>query len=317
MLNYKELQKRIKTPSSFFKPPLSIGLDIGSTYIKVIAIEKKGKVVTLRKFAAKAINPGNDTFKEVEEFAKSQGISGLSVNTSLSGPSLVMRYISLPRMNKDELKGALQFQAREIIPFPLEEMILDCAITQEETQDSKMQVAVAAVKKSAVEARVELLNKAGLAPNIIDIDCFCLANAFTFGRDPVNREQSANKPVTVGLLNIGYSVTNLVILENEALKFSRDIAFGSREHNLSNLIAEISSSVDYYENQIGSQIEKIYLSGGSCVIPGTFDFISRHLNIPLVNSDVFSGINIDPALDKDALTQKQGIFAVAMGLALR
>lgn len=317
MLKYQDILNRLKAPSLSLKSSLSIGIDIGSAYIKLITIEKKGKGVILKKFAAEAITPGADTLKALEEFVKSQGIAGSSVNTSLSGPSVVMRSIALPRMNKEELKSALQFQASEIIPFPLEEMALDCAITQEKTKDNKMQVAVVAVKKSAVEARVELLNKAGLLPNIIDIDCFCLVNAFTHRRDSDRQEPSVNKSDTVGLLNIGYAITNLAILENETLKFSRDIAFGSREHNLSNLVAEISSSVDYYENQIGLQIEKICLSGGACAIAGTLDFISRHLNLPVVNFDVFAGIDVDPALNNEELIQKQGCFAVAMGLALR
>lgn len=316
MLKYQDIFSRFKAPSFSLKSSMSIGIDIGSAYVKLIAIEKKAKIATLKKFATSALTFGAGTLNTLKEFVESQGISGHAVNTSLSGQSVVMRTIALPRMNKDELKGALQFQAKEIIPFPLEEMILDCAITQEKIKDNKMQVVVVAVKKSAVEARVELLGKLGLTPNIIDIDCFCLANAFTHRYD-LAQPASANKTETIGLLNVGFSVTNLVILENGAVKFSRDIAFGGQEQSLNSLVSEINSSVDYYENQIGLQIEKVCLSGGSGAIPAIHDFISSHLSLPLVNFDVLTGISVDPALNKDALTRAQGLFAVALGLALR
>lgn len=317
MLKYQDIFSRFKAPFFSLKSSSSIGIDIGSAYIKLIAIEKKAKIASLKKFAASALTFGAGSLNTLKEFVESQGISGHAVNTSLSGQSVVMRTIALPRMSREELKGALQFEAKEIIPFPLEEMILDCAITQGEIKDNKMRVAVAAVKKSAVEARVELLGKLGLTPNIIDIDCFCLANAFTHRYDLAQPQACVNKPETVGLLNVGFSVTNLVILENGAVRFSRDIAFGGQEQSLNSLVSEINSSVDYYENQIGLQIEKVCLSGGSGAVPAIHDFISSHLSLPLVNFDVLTGIAVDPALDKDALIRAQGLFAVALGLALR
>lgn len=317
MIKYRDILSRFKAPPFSLKSPLSIGLDIGSAHIKLIAIEKKGKGRIIKKFSSCALTPGVDALEALTAFVNSEGISGRPVNTSLSGQSVVMRSIALPRMNMEELKGALQFQARELIPFPLEETILDCAITQEKIKDNKMQVAVVAVRKAAVQARIQLLNKAGLTPDIIDIDCFCLANAFTHRYNPARTDGPGNKIETIGLLNIGSCVTNLVILENGAVKFSRDIAFGGGEPSLNNLVAEISSSIDYYENQIGLQIEKVCLSGGFCAVPATLDFISHHLNLPLVNFDLFTGVAIAPELNRDALVSGQGIFAVALGLALR
>lgn len=297
------------------KESLSIGLDIGSSHIKLVVLERKGKEKTLKKFSSAALAPG---IEALDTFVRAEGISGRPVNTSLSGQSVVMRFIDLPQMNKEELRSAIQFEAGELIPFPLEEMILDCAIIREKIKDKKMQVAVAAVKKSAVHERLELLEKVGLTPKIIDLDCFCLANAFTHAYDAANADgSSGGKVETIGLLNIGAQVTNLVILENGALKFSRDIAFGGRESTLGSLASEISSSVDYYENQIGLPIEKLYSSGGAGGLPGITDFISRHLNVRLCHFDVFSGIAIDSALNNEALKAAQGMFVVALGLALR
>lgn len=306
-----------KLKDRFTKEDYSVGLDIGSACIKLVVFERKEKVKILKKFSCAALPPGEDIAQSVDTFVKSEGISGRPVNISLSGQPVVMRYLSLPQMNKEELKGAMQFEAKELIPFPLEEMILDCAVTQEKIKDNKMQVVVAAVRKSAVQERMQLLEKVGLVPKIIDIDCFCLTNAFTYSYALAGQETGQSKGETVGLLNIGARLTNLIILENGALKFSRDIAYGAGESTLSNLSSEISSSIDYYENQIGLPIEKIYLSGGGSLLPNITDFISHHVGAPLVNFDVFTGITIDPALPTEELKARQPLFVVALGLALR
>ena len=81
-------------------------------------------------------------------------------------------------MSLSELKAAMQFEAREHIPLPLEEVILDCAILNEKIEENKMLIALAAIKKTVVQERIVLLERCGIRPKIIDVDCFCLVNAF-------------------------------------------------------------------------------------------------------------------------------------------
>jgi Tfp pilus assembly PilM family ATPase len=308
---------RFKKPRLSKKQSCSVGLDIGSTYVKLVELQINDGQIQLKRASYSAINPESDLAALLGVLLRSQGVNTQQVNTSLSGAAVVMRSITLPRMSPGELKGAVQFEAKRLIPFPLEEMVLDFAIIQEKAKDNKMQIVVAAAKKSLLQERIQLLEKAGLIPKIIDIDCFCLANAFTHSYALTGQETPQGRRETIGLLNIGARLTNLVVLENGSLKFSRDIGFGCQESALSSLIAEISSSIDYYENQIGLPIEKIYLSGGVCFMPSVREFVSSHLDAGLVNFDVFAGIAIDAQLGKEELTAKQGIFAVALGLALR
>ena len=85
----------------------------------------------------------------------------------------------------------------------------------------------------------------------------------------------------------------MVILDGADLKFSRDILAGSRESDLNSLSSEINSSIDYYENQNGRQIEKIFLSGGAVYSSAVMDFLTHQLNLPFEAFNVFSGLNID------------------------
>lgn len=308
------LLSRIKIPSFGQRQFSSIGLDIGVSFIKMLELEKKGSERTLKRFAAFELTPGGSLGEAIENFSRSQGFTGRQVNISLSGQSLVMRYISWPKMTLNELKSGMQFEAKGHIPFPLDEMVMDCAIVKEDMENNKMLVALAAVKKIAVQERLDMLQKAGLTSKIIDIDCFSLANAFihtSYARD------AAATPQAIALLNIGAHCTNMVIIQEGILRFSRDISFGGSQATLSSLCSEVTSSIDYYENQNGRPIEKIYLSGGAAGSTDISGFLNHQLGIAIADLDVFSGINFGEGVDKEGFKKQENSFVVALGLALR
>ena len=294
------------------KESLSVGLDIGSSSLKLVAIRKKGKDNLIKKIAFQPFEPASDAAEMISDFVKSQGLSDIPVNVSLSGQPVITRYLSWPKMSLNELKSAMRFEAREHIPLPLEEVVLDCAILNEKTEENKMLIALAAIKKTVVQERIALLERCGIIPKIIDVDCFCLEIAF-------NRSQGleTKSRVNSAVLDIGLRYTNMVVIDGADLKFSRDILAGSQESDLNSLSSEINSSIDYYENQNGRQIEKIFLSGGAVYSPAVMDFLKHQLNLPFEAFNVFSGLNIDPCLEQNSLLSKPSLFAIALGLALR
>lgn len=294
------------------KESISVGLDIGSSSLKLVAIRKKGKDNLIKKIAFQPFDPAGGSAEMIGSFVKSQGLLNIPVNVSLSGQPVITRYLSWPKMSLNELKAAMRFEAREHIPLPLEEVVLDCAILNEKIEENKMLIALAAIKKTVVQERISLLERCGISPKIIDVDCFCLVNAF-------NRSQGleTKSRVNSAVLDIGLRYTNMVILDGADLKFSRDILAGSQESDLNSLSSEINSSIDYYENQNGRQIEKIFLSGGAVYSPAVMDFLKHQLNLPFEAFNVFSGLNIDSSLEQNSLLSKPSLFAIALGLALR
>ena len=217
---------KFRLPNFLVKHEPAIGLDIGTSLIKMVELEKKGNVLRLKKFALSPLAAGENSALWLKEFVKLNIPPGRPVNISLAGQAVIIRYITWPKMTLNELKSALQFEAREYLPFPLEEMILDCAIVKDNIENNKMLIALAAIKKKAVEERLNLLEQAGLIAQTIDVDCFCLANAFN---NSYSAPSSPLKPETIALLNVGAHSTNMVILQDGLLRFSRDIAFGGLE----------------------------------------------------------------------------------------
>ncbi|HBU08848.1 MAG TPA: hypothetical protein DEA99_06670 [Candidatus Omnitrophica bacterium] len=306
--------KKIKIPDFLLKQEPSIGLDIGSSSLKLIVLEKRGKEKILKSFFYSELTPGSPIGNSFSNFLKSKKLEGRRVNISVSGQSVVTRYLSWPKMTLAELKNTMQFEAKEYIPFPLEEVVLDCAIIKDNFESDKMLVVLAAIKKTILQERLGLLEKEGLVPKLIDVDCFCLANIFNkscFALDASVREK------TIALLNIGAQTTNMAIIDSGALRFSRDISFGVKGLALAGLSAEITTSIDYYENQNGRPVEKLLVSGGGSYSQDTLNFLNHQLNLPVDSFDTLSGVAVDQNLNLEEFKPKKNLFTVALGLALR
>ena len=306
--------KKIKIPDFLLKQEPSIGLDIGSFSLKLIVLEKRGKEKILKSFFYSELTPGSPIGNSFSNFLKSKKLEGRRVNISVSGQSVVTRYLSWPKMTLAELKNTMQFEAKEYIPFPLEEVVLDCAIIKDNFESDKMLVVLAAIKKTILQERLGLLEKEGLVPKLIDVDCFCLANIFNkscFALGASVREK------TIALLNIGAQTTNMAIIDSGALRFSRDISFGVKGLALAGLSAEITTSIDYYENQNGRPVEKLLVSGGGSYSQDTLNFLNHQLNLPVDSFDTLSGVAVDQNLNLEEFKPKKNLFTVALGLALR
>ncbi|KPK96929.1 MAG: hypothetical protein AMJ95_11680 [Omnitrophica WOR_2 bacterium SM23_72] len=227
--------------------------------------------------------------------------------------------------------------------------MLDGYILKEFVKDNKMLVLIAAVKKDLIQQRLKLLEEAGLKANIIDIDSVALVNAFNhnYAQDEFVKDK------TIGLLNIGATLSSLNILENNVPRLSRDIqiagnnftqkvveAFGidfktaeelklkpddekknrvasSIEAVLAHLAGEVRVSFDYYESQSAASVSRIFLSGGGSQFIGLKDKLSDLLGIEVQYWDPLKHITISPDMDSQKASSLSTQMAVAVGLALR
>ena len=201
--------------NKFSKERLSLGLDIGTQAVKFVKLKFFKEGVELCGFALEPA-PANSK-PDINRMLQSQNIKG--VNISVSGPAAIIRYVNFPKMNNDELKQALRFEAQKHIPFSMDEVNLDSYILKEDLPDNKMFVLLAAAKKESINQRMKIIQEAGLKVNVIDVDSVALINAFNFNYPQDNLTERK----AVALLNIGALMSNLNILENNIPRLSRDI----------------------------------------------------------------------------------------------
>jgi len=328
------------------KDKFTLGVDLGSQFVKVVKLKTNKAGFQLESFALE--DALLDPLELLRKIRQNYGVD--NINISFSGSSTVLRYVNFLRMNTDELRQAMKFEAQKHIPFTLAEVNLDAAILKDDLPDNKMLVLLAAIKKDAVLQRIKSVEGSGLKVNLIDIDSIALINAFNFNHAKLEPQETK----TIGLLNIGASLTNINIVDNRIPRLSRDIHIGGKnfteklmdifsldfkaaealkmnpaldkdkqnkirasvESVLSNLAAEIRTSFDYYESQNTSSVSRIYLSGGGAKFTGLKEMLAGLLGIEIEYWDPFKLIGKPEKPDAKGAPAQSSEYGVAVGLAL-
>lgn len=203
---------KIKLPT--VKEKFSIGLDIGTQSIKCVKLKiNNGAELVGFDVGEGQLNP-TEVLKKIKHSQEAD-----LVNVSFCGSSTVIRYVNFLKMNKNELKQSLKFEAQKHIPFSLNEVNLDAEILKSDLPENKMLVMIAAIKKETMQQRLKVLDAAGLRPDVIDIDSVALINAFNFNYSKIDVAEGKS----ICLLNIGATISNVNILENGIPRLSRDI----------------------------------------------------------------------------------------------
>ncbi len=156
-----------------------LGLDIGSSTVKGVELAKNGEKFVITGYAQAEIASAGTLKEAIAAVLRDGRFKSKQVVSSVSGRSVIVRYINTPVMKPDELKSSMRFEADKYIPFELNEVILDCVpLGREDGDNGEMRVVLVAVKKEIVDEHVRILQEVGLYPCVIDVDCFALGNAF-------------------------------------------------------------------------------------------------------------------------------------------
>jgi type IV pilus assembly protein PilM len=208
----------------------AIGVDLGSTSIKIVQLRGgPGRWSLARPPQFFALpNAGPETagperreqaIRILKDYvAKNKTTLPKSAVFSVSGNSVIVRYVKFPKMSREDLSKTIQFEAEPHIPFSMQEVNLGFHILGDVVEDGqkKMETVLVAAKQELIEGRLDVIQQAGLAPVVIDVDAFSLEGAYEINRNPAARE-------TVLLVHIGASVTTMTIIEGDSSKVVRDV----------------------------------------------------------------------------------------------
>ena len=204
-----------------------LGIDIGNYSIKIVCFTEEKKVLRLKDwgFIPLAIKPDTSPeekkgiiSQEIKSYIKKRGLQAKYAATSISGNSVIVRYVKLPKLSRKELDLTISVEAEPFIPFDIKDVNLTYSILNDSTEEGepKMDTVLVEAKKEAVQDKIDVLTAAGLDPLIIDVDSFALETLY----DQVG-PKGETSPVL--LLNIGQKVTNLSIITGGVTRVVRDI----------------------------------------------------------------------------------------------
>ncbi|MEZ4872216.1 MAG: type IV pilus assembly protein PilM [Bdellovibrionales bacterium] len=208
-----------------------LGLDVGTSAIKVAELEVSKNSATLLKFGIMETPPTAISAGDIIDagiygdavlaLLQNEKIRTKSTSAGMWGPNVIVKKISIPQMEKKFVAEQIRWEAEQYIPFDISEVNLDYAFLKESSQGyDNMDVLLVAARKEQIIKYVEIIETAGQTVSIIDVNGFALANTFLFNYGPTNRP--------VGILNVGSQYTNFVVISGEDLIFCRDIPVGGQ-----------------------------------------------------------------------------------------
>lgn len=337
----------VPKPKKVQQETLSIGLDIGHGYLKLLPLITTPKGIELNSFFIQKLPPPKEILSFLKGLFAEYKFPTNKVNFSLSGKATLVRDLWVPLMSQKELKASIQYELDQYIPFPVEEVYYDSYILEETPftrKDGQMRIILAAANKKIVDGRLKWIKDASLIPHIIDMDVLALYNAFVTAAD------DSQKQATVALLDIGFSKIIIDIISNGTLTFTREIEYGTDmvaesvskgvsvnkdeaekmicaggsqiETKVADLVTKLSkelwSSFEYYEDQEQRAVEKVYLTGGGSLLLGLKDLLNQSINLPVSVWNPFSKIKINlDSKNKSDLDRLAPLMVIACGLACR
>ncbi len=308
-----------------------IGLDIGSNSLKAVQLDRKGGIYTLRTFGYHPTPSGaifSDSDVDQKELSRcikelyNEGKFNTRFVVAAFPESLIFtRVIEVPAVNERELTGAIEWQAEQYIPMPLTEiqlswMILDkeafmkAQKSQEEKKD-KIKVLLVASPNSLIQKYVKILNQAGLQPVALETETVAISRSLATPKD--------GKIPTTLIISIGASTTDLAVIENSVIQFTRSIgtggtalaraisqelgfdmnqaeeykkAYGMLEDQLEGkimkvirpvidvIVSEVERAIMYFQtHNPTSTVKRVVLTGGSAQLPGLVLFLVNTLGL--------------------------------------
>jgi type IV pilus assembly protein PilM len=343
--------------ASFFRrSKTTVGLDIGSGFIKVAVVDHSGAEPELIHASQTPLMPDAIVEGEVmdpqivvqtiQSLINTAGIKPKRLVASVGGRDVMVKKIQMDRMKEADAREVIRWEAEQYVPYDMESVQLDFQILDADSDGLQMQVLLVAAKREVVEQRVGLLRDAGLQTAVVDVDACAIHNAFEY-----NYPDALNGVAAV--INVGHEIATVNVLQDGALTLTRDIPFGSRRvredlrrrHGLtveeaeavlegrSERVAEFRELLRESADELAMGIERavaflatgdagppsrIYLCGGASRIPDLSDVVATRLRARAEVASPLQRLKVRPGAAAGFSLDKMGpMLMLPVGLALR
>jgi type IV pilus assembly protein PilM len=334
------------------------GLDLGSSWAKTVRVSSSGKTAVLDSFARlpwtpKDLEGPSGQGLKVKALWEHLGLKDKVVVSSMAGHAVIVKRVFFKSGPAKELQKNINKEARQYIPFDLEDVYLDYQVLGPGDKKETVEVLLVASKKKVVQELINVMDHSGLSLGIVDVDAFALSNCFEF-----NYPELVQEPVY--LLDIGGRQSVFAICLQGQPVFFREISFGGRQ--LTDIIArnldisrkeaetikiegpssrdsmekgeisgemaetirswagEVKRLINFYQASASEakQAGHLFLSGGGSLFTGTESILQDQLGIPTRHLDPWKNFKTSlNDFDAKYLDSVKPQFAVATGLALR
>jgi len=333
-----------------------LGIDIGTTSIKVVELLKRGERAELINYSLfetigylervnTALQASNLKIFEQEatnylKMILSRGkFMGRRVVAALPSFAVFSTVIEVPPMSDAELNKTLQFEARQYIPMPVASVALDwlrvaenkvflMAIPNEQIERYKKVIAGADLELLALEMEgVSLARSLSSDSLVLIIDIGSRSTGLFLAQSGLLKAAGQTDFAGASLTRSIAAGLGVNARRAEDLKRQRglvDLGLGP-EQELSTLMKPVLDVIINEARRVqsasgsasgGEEVKAVILAGGGVNLPGIEDYFSAQFKLPVSKADPYKNLTL-PAKAAVLLKPLGPSLAVAVGAALR
>lgn len=331
-----------------------LGIDIGASGIKIVELKKEGNRPRLHSYGFsenKELEAKNTRKNDIDYLAgtikkilKDSGMVSRNAIAALPTFSVFSSVLSLTNVSQKDLKSAIHWEAKKVIPLPLEEMILDWREIKDDDKKNR-KIFLTGAPRVLVKKYIEIFKKAEINLLSLETETFSLVRSL-MGNDKsavIITEIGANttdisivnksipilsRSIDIGGITITKAISsnlNIGIERAEQFKYDLGISFSKSESSvipktitetITPIVNEIKYTMNLYESKNNQKIEKIIFSGGSSMLIDFTNYLSKIIDRKVIIGNPWSRISFPVEL-KPTLDEIGPRMSIAIGLALR
>ena len=334
-----------------------VGVDIGTNSIKIVEVEEVGTTYMLKNIGEAPIAQGviiNKTIQNsnvlsniLSSLVEDLGIQAKDAAVSISGNPVLLKRVSLPAMSSAELNKSIKWEFEQLSSNGIRDFNYDYQVIASQNSNDRIDVLIVAVNKIIAKQYLSIISAVGLNPVLIDLDVFSLATMY--------QENYPDSEGQIALVNIGASVTNILILQSGEVVFARDLLIGGDVYShtimtesdftydqveevkhsqsagftspvvdqlasdfIKSISSEIKEATDYYSAAYGQdKVKRIMIGGGTAMLPGLKEMISELTQSYVGVLNPFRNIDLrNDIFDPEYVEDVSPKMCIAAGLAL-
>ena len=292
----------------------------------------------------------------VAELASNLKLKGSRAWYSVAGHSVFTRFVKLPPVSADKVEQIVEFEARQNVPFPINEVSWDYEFVSADDALER-EVVLVAMKSDALNELDEQVGSSGVTTVGVDLAPTAIYNAFRYSYPEVDEPaviidlgaRSTNlifsddgRMFTRNILVGGAAVTGAVAKEfglgfgdAEQQKLSQgfiSLGGGYEDHadagiaalskvvrnSMTRLHGEVLRTINYYRSQQGGNApQRIFLCGGGAQLGYVAEFFQEKFKLPVETLNPLRGVQLASGVNADAAAGDAHLMAELVGLALR
>jgi type IV pilus assembly protein PilM len=349
----------------FTKSKSQLGVDIGTSNIKIVQLRPGDQKFILETYglvnvsyqigSKESMTAVGQTASLLKSLLVRAKVTTDKAVASLPNSVVFTSVIEMPKIPEEELKVAVEYEAKKYVPLPLEEVTLSWSLIEEKHQritkdtnlgsiskpvNNRNKILLTAVPNVVVDNYQQVFEQAGLRLVALEIEALSLIRSLV-GEDvntnlvidigakntSINLVQDGYLKVSKNLSVGGDTVTtsiaqSLSVNFTRAEQFKKDFGLTGQGQQIPQVMRPILDIIKNEAQQLinifesrGERVDKILLSGGAAKLPSLAQYFSV-IGKPVVLANPWGKVEYPPKIKP--IIEPLGLnLAVGVGLAMR